>query len=273
MMIRRPAVTLMEVLIAMFIMAIGMMALMALFPVGAVSMYQALKDDRCASAASMAENVAIAQDLRHDPVVTQNLNASSVVYVDPYGANQGFTVVGTTALPRVTPNFITNTGNANVATIRWFSLPDGINFAIDGVPDTTNTGGFVDRDRRYTYAYLLRHLPMTNLVQMYVVVYAGRSTSVLSLERTDTAATVTTTNSVQLSLSEAQLNTTNTRVRIGGWIMDASGSFYRITNLTGNPMLLETQQNFPVSAVGATGSVVFMDDVAEVFDKGTGWLP
>ncbi len=47
-MTRRPAVTLMEVLIAMFIMAIGMLALLALFPVGAVSMAQALKDDRCA---------------------------------------------------------------------------------------------------------------------------------------------------------------------------------------------------------------------------------
>ena len=37
-MIRRPAVTLMEVLIAMFIMAIGMLALLVLFPIGAISM-------------------------------------------------------------------------------------------------------------------------------------------------------------------------------------------------------------------------------------------
>jgi len=69
-MTRRPAVTLMEVLIAMFIMAIGMMALLALFPVGAVSMAQALKDDRCAYASSMAENVAIVNNVRYgDPNV------------------------------------------------------------------------------------------------------------------------------------------------------------------------------------------------------------
>ena len=65
----RPGVTLVEVLVAIFIMAIGMLALLALFPLGAISMAQALKDDRCASAAVNAEALAVAEDIRHDVAV------------------------------------------------------------------------------------------------------------------------------------------------------------------------------------------------------------
>jgi prepilin-type N-terminal cleavage/methylation domain-containing protein len=65
----RPGVTLVEVLVAIFIMAIGMLALLALFPLGAISMAQALKDDRCAQSAVNAEAFAVAQDMRHDVMV------------------------------------------------------------------------------------------------------------------------------------------------------------------------------------------------------------
>src|SRR5579884_3316382 len=114
-MTRRPAVTLIEVLVTMFIMAIGMLALLTLFPLGAISMGQALKDDRCASAAAMAENVAIAMNVRHDPNVQATFTASiplgiNSVYVDPYGALQGLPNVGfvpgvSVGIPRVNPTF------------------------------------------------------------------------------------------------------------------------------------------------------------------------
>ena len=44
---RRAGISLTEVLIAMFIMAVGMIALMTLFPLGAMRIGQSLKDDRC----------------------------------------------------------------------------------------------------------------------------------------------------------------------------------------------------------------------------------
>jgi prepilin-type N-terminal cleavage/methylation domain-containing protein len=50
----RKGVTLAEVLVAMFVVAIGMLALLALFPVGALQMAQAIKDDRCGHAAGNA---------------------------------------------------------------------------------------------------------------------------------------------------------------------------------------------------------------------------
>lgn len=51
---RRNAVTLTEVLIAIFVLSIGLMALLSLFPIGAAQMAQALKDQRTAEAAGIA---------------------------------------------------------------------------------------------------------------------------------------------------------------------------------------------------------------------------
>ena len=57
-MIRRAGVTLIEVLVAIFVTALGLLALLALFPLGAVSMAQAVKDTRTAySAAAAAANI------------------------------------------------------------------------------------------------------------------------------------------------------------------------------------------------------------------------
>jgi hypothetical protein len=52
---RRPGVTLMEVLIATGILAIGMLAIMALFPIGAVSMARAINQNRAADQAAASD--------------------------------------------------------------------------------------------------------------------------------------------------------------------------------------------------------------------------
>ena len=54
---RRSAATLVEVLVAIFVTAIGLLALLALFPLGALTMAQAIKDDRTAHAAGNAAAV------------------------------------------------------------------------------------------------------------------------------------------------------------------------------------------------------------------------
>jgi hypothetical protein len=51
---RRNAVTLTEVLISIFVLSIGLMALLSLFPIGAAQMAQALKDQRTAECAFIA---------------------------------------------------------------------------------------------------------------------------------------------------------------------------------------------------------------------------
>src|SRR5262245_49799153 len=57
-MTRRNGITLTEVLVAIFIMALGLMALLTLFPLGALRMFQAVKDDRTKFTADSAHVLA-----------------------------------------------------------------------------------------------------------------------------------------------------------------------------------------------------------------------
>src|SRR5882757_2725476 len=64
---RRPGVTLIEVLVAIFVMGIGLICLLTLFPLGAMRMAAAFKDERAAQAAINARTIADAKKLRYDP--------------------------------------------------------------------------------------------------------------------------------------------------------------------------------------------------------------
>lgn len=257
-MTHRRALTLIEVLVTLFIMSIGMLALLVLFPLGALSMAQALKDDRCASTAAMAENVAIATNVRQLAAGT-----GSVIYVDPYGALAGYTTVGTSGIARIAPPFASTQALAD----RWFCLPDDIGFSANGAPDTITTGGSVDRGRRYSFAYLLRPEPgLGGLVNLSVVVYAARPIGSLALEQTFTAPLVSGTAGTNSII----LNATGTSLRTGRWVLDSgNGIFYRVTNLTevGGGTVIEVQPNL----LANVNQITLMDDVVEVFDKGTGW--
>jgi hypothetical protein len=116
---QRPAATLVEVLVAIFVMGIGLLALLALFPLGALSMAQAIKDDRTSHAAANGAAIAEALAIRNDLVlVNANYDTFSnmvsnttiplplgplpqghpelpsyAVYVDPTGFN-AFTALG-----------------------------------------------------------------------------------------------------------------------------------------------------------------------------------
>jgi len=52
---RRPGLSLTEVLVALFIMGIGCIAILTLFPLGALNMAQAFRDDRCTQSAYQAD--------------------------------------------------------------------------------------------------------------------------------------------------------------------------------------------------------------------------
>jgi prepilin-type N-terminal cleavage/methylation domain-containing protein len=134
---RRRGITLIEVLVAIFIMAIGLLAILTLFPLAAMRMGQALQADRAAAAASAGANICDAFGIRKDPEYDPplsltlygaqfplfatppppppgmaNLNlppASTVgsgfpIYVDPYGvANNSGTLGYSAATSPATP--------------------------------------------------------------------------------------------------------------------------------------------------------------------------
>lgn len=290
---RRPAVTLMEVLIAMFIMAIGMLALLALFPVGAVSMATALKDDRCAYASVTADNLAIANNLRHGDDATALALAASpsgVVYVDPHGAlqipaNPALATLGGT-IPRVFPTFCMTPNPATgllvpnpLLATRNTSLPDDIAFGANGTPDTSTTGGVIDRGRRYSWCYLLtRAAPATvfpgrMLVYMHVVVYAGRPMLSLATATTEWPFTLAAPGTPGTAVVAA--NGVGLPLKRGGWIFEpANGVFYRVANLAENNTTMTTTIELETNLVPSAAApapitkIVAMDYVAEVFNKG-----
>jgi hypothetical protein len=93
-----------EVLVALFIMALGMIALLTLFPLGALQMGQALKDDRCSQAVNAADNYmrtywkqyVLEQPNNPDPFITAFWNPrNNPYYVAGPGYGQNSTVLPT----------------------------------------------------------------------------------------------------------------------------------------------------------------------------------
>ena len=172
---RRSGATLIEVLVAIFIMGIGLMALLTLFPLGALRMAKAIQDDRCSQAAVTAGNIASLGSVRSDASVqAAMLNGTTgllqpnpelksyPVYIDPVGLRtmaglpNSNIVAGSPLLPRVAPSFAPVI-NAQ-AIMQFFALPDdlmfdNVNFSNFGYPKTL-LPGLVERDTRFTWAFL-----------------------------------------------------------------------------------------------------------------------
>jgi hypothetical protein len=314
---RRRGATLIEVLVAIFVMAIGLLTLLALFPLGVLTMYQAIQDDRCASAAANANAIATAWDIRHDPNLTNptdlftnpnplvfvNADTSGPsywIYVDPMG-NRSYLgpydqwVGGqntTGGIPRVSPSIVTSTITAK----QWFSLLDDIQYGDNGLPNPVGVNLF-ERDNLYTWAYLLRR-PLQNdptVVELTVVAYSSRSLALNNKLAGDEAAFTgavfnPATNIVTLTWNP-KIGQAAPSLRIGSWILDATpildplGSgmyiqphayFYRVVGIndtSDTSMDVEVQTPLRGFTGPTPGTVIVMDGVAEVFEKGTGWHP
>ncbi len=209
-MTRRTGATLVEVLVTIFVMALGLITLLTLFPLGALRMAEAIKDSRTANAAANADAIATARTFRNDGSLVNlyqqpggvtaapNDGPSYPVYMDPIGfrSYSGLPIqlrnwvgaVNGLGIRRVEPRFITQIPPDPVPsdqqirrTLSSFALLDDITFGPNGVPigpDGNPSGGnnFVQREGRYTWAYLFKR-PKTatpSVVDMTVVVYSGR---------------------------------------------------------------------------------------------------
>jgi Tfp pilus assembly protein PilV len=303
-------VTLVEVLVTIFIMGIGMIALLTLFPLGALTMAQAIRDDRIGNAAGEAAALANAFNVRNDanavalfnnyltagPGGTAAANPTGPgypVYVDPFYATQVppppnlGVLAPSPGIDRCTASYV---GGTNPAVARFFALRDDINFANNGVP--VGSPGVVQRGGGYTWAYLLRRNKAASgaEVDLTVVVYAGRSIQLAAGENTYTVNQVgSTTNAANAGDTAVDLSWSGAApaVRRGAWLLDTSyetttsgtttygtvhGQFYRIVNVSGSasPYTLELDQPLKHSNVNA---MVVMENVAEVFYKGSGWRP
>lgn len=305
---RRAGVTLTEALVALFVMAIGLLGLLTLFPLGALTMSQAIKDDRCAHAARNAFAIAEAQNLRFDGWVTgYAANASAVgpsgpVYVDPMGIGPlnmpdppdehkpSWAAISPrvgNVIPRRSASFCNNTA----AIYTWCTMLDDLSFGggpeypkskfpklEEGMPYPKTP---IYREGRYSWAWLLRRPKSINtqVVEVSVVVYYSRGPGASGEYRHDD---VTGREGERTLLVRSK-----PELRRGGWILDATsekrgsvgerrhgpihGYFYRVIGVTetSGGTLLDLQT--PLKAPVAR--IVIMQNAAEVFDKGPDRCP
>jgi len=248
-MIRRSGTTLIEVLVAIFVTAIGLLGLLALFPLGAVNMAQAIKDSRSAQVAGNASALAEVMNIRNDPLVIGAPGDAFVddeqgkrpradpdgpsypVYVDPVGFANGMPSYlghGANGIPRRNVSFVKNLATA----IQWFYLLDDINFVKDGPyaglacpPRDLHEvagSGVLQREGRYSWAYLLRRPRSSDksVVDLTVVVYNSRPTVFGQGENTYGPVTFDPrSNLVRVSWSAGQ---EKPAVRAGSWVLDAT---------------------------------------------------
>jgi hypothetical protein len=145
------------------------------------------------------------------------------------------------------------------------------------------------RDPRYTYAYMVRRPIAGNpsSFDVTVVVYAGRSLSTVmgSFEEVACNQTVFTQGSTQVTVPFGLpgLQPQRPAIKPGGWILDATmvdtagnsnpqGYFYRVVDVIDNVGSLTLELQSPArltTVVGGQGMLVYLDNVAEVFEKGS----
>jgi hypothetical protein len=282
-MAKRAGITLVEVLVAILIMGVGMLAILTLFPVGLLNCRQAMRDDRVVQAGSNASAIALARNVRHDTQVEAQFGTGqALVYVDPFYANINAGNLGAGNPGGSIPRTSITLQNAGFFP-RWFSLVDDYTFQTNGIPQGTplQSGGV------YTWAYLLRR-PRNNLqlktndasfTDLAVVVYEGRNTAVAGGETPFSPSQGNagdTTLIVPWTASKPAIGKT-------GWILDLStssitnqpvGQFYRIVSMIDSPtasntVIMETQTPLKNNVT----NILVMEKVAEVLERGTGWAP
>lgn len=199
----RRGLTLTEVLVAIFVTGLGLMALMTLFPLGAMNMSQAIKDDRAQQAAANATatlrvlwrqgldtesyNVTYSPANPPDQTLSTFLRTGQPVYLDPIGsmtyAGGGGPVGG--VIQRIMPTYLSPPSNVTFAlAMQRFALMDDIHFDPNGNAAIPHSG-VLEREYLYSWAYMLRPPPQAlatpptpilppRLVNFAVVVYGRR---------------------------------------------------------------------------------------------------
>jgi prepilin-type N-terminal cleavage/methylation domain-containing protein len=270
----RSGLTLMEVLVSIFIMAIGMLALLTLFPLGALRMDQAIKDERCAQAGLEAIELANILDLPNDPNVRfylQDPNAatpdgisatvgpSKAVLVDPVGITPYLDSGQNVA--RISPA-CANDSNHPENRYEFFALMDDIVFQLGaGYPRQfgSSTTSSIGREVRWSWTYLLQRPQVQNpgITNCTVCVYSRRPVA---------GALEFTLPNASINITDGNISFTTTdpaavkQIVPGQWVLDATlaisaggaqpnlpagtrapmGNFYRITNVRQGASASET---------------------------------
>lgn len=261
---RRAGATLVEVLVAIFVMALGLMALLTLFPLGALRMAQAIQDDRATHTAHNAIARARIWDVGLDPDIAPAFNnpnppglppvarlphpdgPSFPVFVDPTG---WFTSGGSPWLAGVAGSIprrnTARIGNNAALALNLFSLLDDIVFNQDGqVQPQTFIGNppvpVFDRDIRYSFALMCQRPRASEpVVQVSVVVYNRRPLTLNgngTLNELPFVAEFDAASGNRITV-RVPAGSLLPPVRVGDWLLDATP----VVTLVNNAPAFETR--------------------------------
>jgi len=273
----RPGLSLTEVLVALFVMALGIISLMTLFPLGAMQMSVALRDDRSGQTASQADGMTRiwwqtqvverpgtedaffgAMDNPGAPLPAKALdnNPSYPVFLDAIGwhsrsAGQREWMTGSTEvrIPRRSAAIVPNL----TASIRACSMMDDITFAQTGQPDTASgSAGGVVREGAFNWCAVIQRPNNANryVADLKILVFHTKGLYGGHVPGTNPAGaeTIYSTAAGQVAAANAgstqirlNIDITNLPLRGSSWIMDGSSAnvanFYRIQSITELPPL------------------------------------
>ncbi len=268
---KRPGFSLTEVIVALFVMAAGIIALLTLFPLGAVQMGQALRDDRAQTTVLQADakmRMEWQKYLEGAPIDTYiaRMDVSGAdspgtpVLFDPIGF-QSYTANGMTAsLAGFGATGIPRSTSASLPglqpSIRFGSLLDDLEFSRDpasnnvghpALPGETGSTFDVIRQGRYNWAAmlqrptgkpgfananLLRNLP----VDLKILVFDRRAPGVGPVDAEKQWPLPFTIDSNQIIIPDIM---ENIPIRVRSWIMDGTqtetyrnANFYRVQSIT-----------------------------------------
>ncbi len=229
-------------------------------------------------------------------ILTAHPDRNGVTIGDPIGSSE----LGNNAgIPRRTTRYVYGSEampNSQPTQLRWayrfHSLLDDLQFDKDtmaGIPVGAPTT--VERENRYSWAYLLRRPRAADpsVVDLSVILYNSRPVQTPLPEHVFTGVTFNV-GSTQLDVVYSP--GAKPDIKKGSWVMDATlingnnvephGFFYRVVGVTdnGGSLTLELQEpikpfvkNTQSTEMRFTGTLIFMEYVVEVFEKGSGWKP
>jgi|GEM_PF-745692 len=298
----RSGLTLVEVLATIFILAIGMVSVLVLFPVGALKVRQALINERIALAASSGESAfkilfgtnKDALDWRPSggtiiaPLYTTLADGTSVAVIDPLAS--GNTFAGSIQ----TLSFTYLSGVPKYR--RMFTLLDDIEWAANGSPEAA----VVARGNGFSFSLFVRKTTLNakDTFELTTLVYHGRNLNLpnnvsevdLTLAGAGTDFNVVNSSAIEVTVRPTLAAEDSRTLDKGGWIMDTTQvdgnaskqqlEFYQVQNvidLGAGRIRLELDRpiinRFSSNAVYSIQSAKWVDRLAGVFYKGEINLP
>ena len=258
----RAGISLLEAMIAIGVMAIGLLSLLTLFPLGAIQIGQALKDDRCSETALQADAY-LRQYWRHAVINAQPVGTvtdttlrdpddagplhdcftqpeasyplapatepSYPVLIDPIGwhsylATMHDHLAGIAAPTGIPRRNLAGISDGNLA-VRVCTLPDDLTFERDG--QATVIGGNLQRQGKYHWAAVLQRqrTGLSDRANLKILVFDGRP-PLLNLPGNEFQLSVSTGTVVPGVTSSIEITSLPTSeiplLRRGGWIMDGT---------------------------------------------------